>query len=121
MWDNCKLQQYTGEDCMSNLNNDSLNNILSYLNIKDLDLVALSRTSKTLKQNVQQYCLHYVQSYSRLEKLEQFSKFDYLTIKENLNKEKITKILNEDEVTLKSAMKLSKFVQLYAHEYFRRF
>ena len=114
-----KVEQYTGEDFMSNLNNDSLHNVLSYLNIKDL--VALSRTSKTLKQNVQQYCLHYIQSYSRLEKLQQFSKCDYLTIKENLDKEKITKILNEDEVTLKSSMKLFKFVQQYAHNYFRRF
>ena len=61
---------YTGNDVISAVDMVIMENILQNLTI--WDLVSLCKTSKTMKEHVQNFALHYVLSHSRMKALRSF-------------------------------------------------
>ena len=61
---------YSGNDVISTIDILLMENILQNLNVSDL--VSLCKTSKTMKEQVQNFALHYVLSHSRMEALRCF-------------------------------------------------
>ena len=63
-----------GYDILSTMNDDIMENIMIYLDSKDL--LSLSETSSRIEERVQTYALHYVLSYSRMDKMNSFLNSD---------------------------------------------
>ena len=68
--DKIKTTQRPGNDILSTMDGILIENILLNLDIRDL--LSLCQTSKTIKEHVESFALHYVLSHRRLEALNNF-------------------------------------------------
>ena len=101
---------YCGDDILSTINDELMEKILANLELKDL--VSLCKTSKKMKEHVQNFSLHYVLSYSRMDRLLEFINCEILNPSELMLKKRITQ---HEPVNLKTSVQYLKWVKLYGH------
>ena len=115
-----EIQEYFGVDRLSNLNPDLLENILAFLDVRDL--VALSKTSKILYQIVQNYAFHYIHSYSRLERLTDFLNCGILNLNEKPARPQFFQNIKDGKVTSPTmSLFIYYLVKKYTRNFFKRF
>ena len=105
---------YIGDDVLSAANEVLMENILMHLELKDL--LVLSMTSKKMKEHVRLFALHYVLSYSRMEKLQMFLNCELLTTEEMALKRRVAQC---GEPTLATSLYYLMCIKRYAN--IRRF
>ena len=97
-------------DLLTQLSIEVIENIFSYLQI--LDLVSICQSSKTLRFHVQTYCLHYVVSNSRMDKVWEFMNCKLLHSVEDRMK---TLLIKYGIPTLQNSLFFLKCVRSYGH------
>ena len=115
-----EIQEYNGVDHLSNLNPELLENVLAFLEVKDL--VALSETCKILYQSVQNYTFHYIHSYSRLERLTDFLNCGILNLDEKPARPQFFQtIKNGKVISPNMSLFIYHLVKKYTRNFFKRY